>query len=228
MLFISGPGWSPSATPRPRRCSPCERDSNGPSAWARDASRRGRAFFASTRVCTACQPPYAARWPSRNAMSSWACETRTRGCQRRSRAPNAVGMHGRPPHAPRARLELQSQGLREGNQSARRQVARRKLVERAAASAVVAERGGCVWKQGCAVRTAPAHRGHASDTPRGEGRVARRPSPKGKMTRHLRQMTRHLRKMTCYLLTTSRFCIRSQAAFSVRNHGVALPSPTSP
>ena len=103
----------PSRRRRPRRCSPFQSDSNGPSAWARDASRRGRAFFASTRVCTACQPPHAAGWSLRNTLSSQACETRTRGCQRRSRVPQAVDVHGRPPHAPRARHEHQSQGLRE-------------------------------------------------------------------------------------------------------------------
>ena len=80
-----------------------------------------------------------------------------------------------------------------GNQSARRQVARRKLVERAAASAVVAERGGCVWKQGCAVRTAPAHRGHASDTARRRPRRGTTFTRDCADIRYLRQIRRYLR-----------------------------------
>ena len=63
-----------------------------------------------------------------------------------------------------------------GNQGARRQVARRKLVERAVASAVVAERGEGVWKQGRAVRTAPAHRGHAPNAARRRPRRDSRPN----------------------------------------------------
>ena len=115
-----------------------------------------------------------------------------------------------------------------GNQGARRQVARRKLVERAVASAVVAERGEGVWKQGRAVRTAPAHRGHAPN-------AARRRPRRGTMPSRLRQICHIFERYAIssadrdldmpYLPTTQS---ARNPDFSCRNHGSPHPLLTYP
>ena len=131
-------------------------------------------------------------WPTRNALSWWACETRARGCRRRSRAPRAVGMHGRAPHAPRARLELQSRDLRE-RQS--RRTAAGSSAEIGGACCGKCRRGrawgGCVEARPRRENSASAPWSRAK---RREAQAASR-RPRGLTTS--RQDDGHLRKMTC-------------------------------